>query len=95
MITTGSHPIAGHDDNSRPQRRPRPRISYPLFAVGTDQRMWSQYWLDDEGWSGWIPIDGATFGPNVAPTALCRRPASVEMLCRGNDGQVHQTYWPY
>jgi V8-like Glu-specific endopeptidase len=65
-----------------------------LFGVGTDGQMYSQYWLDDQGWSNWIPL-GGQFNPGTNPAAICRKPNTVEVFCRGTDNTVWQNYWPY
>ncbi len=65
-----------------------------LFGVGMDGQMYSQYWLDAEGWSNWIPM-GGLFNPGTNPAAISRKPNTIEVFCRGRDNTVYQNYWPH
>jgi hypothetical protein len=42
--------------------------------------MWSQYWLDAKGWSGWHSL-----GDKLNPAAASRKSGAVEIFCRGLD----------
>lgn len=65
-----------------------------LFGVGTDGQMYNQYWLDAEGWSNWHAL-GGLFDPGTNPAAICRKPGTFEVFCRGKDNTVYQNYWPH
>jgi hypothetical protein len=65
-----------------------------LFAVGIDEAVRTQCWLDDQGWSGWCRLDARAFRDVATPAVVCRQPGRFEVFCRGTDGHVWSTASP-
>ncbi|MET0460751.1 MAG: hypothetical protein ABW195_15980 [Ilumatobacteraceae bacterium] len=65
-----------------------------LFAIGTDEAVRTQCWLDDQGWSGWCRLDSRAFRDIATPAIVSRQPGRFEVFCRGTDGHVWSTASP-
>jgi hypothetical protein len=65
-----------------------------LFAVGTDEALHTQRWLDDEGWSGWSRLPARPFRDTATPTVVARAPGCFDVFCRGTDRHVWATASP-
>jgi len=65
-----------------------------LFAVGTDEAVITQHWLDDRGWSDWSRIDARAFLDIATPVAVSRQLGRFEVFCRGTDRHVWSTAAP-
>ena len=83
---------------SRPTGRRVTAIArYPfhldVFTVGTDNRVYSCWWDDRSGWSGWFPLGDLTCRPDSTVTVVARHPDHLDLFTTASDGRIMSTWW--
>ena len=67
-----------------------------LFVIGFDNRVWSTFWNDQNGWNGdWFPLPGAAVfdHTNQQIAAVSRAPGNLDLFVIGFDNRVWSTFW--
>ena len=74
-----------------------------LFVIGTDGRVWTNWWAlgqNDNRWAGWFPITdkpddptAASFSKQTPPAVLSRDSEHLDLFVIGTDGRVWTNWW--
>lgn len=75
---TGVHRYAGHLD---------------LFTVGTDNRVYSAWWDQSTGWSGWFRIGTLVARAGSTVDVVSRYDDHLDLFTTASDGRTMSTWW--
>ena len=64
-----------------------------IFTVGTDNRVWSNWWDRASGWAGWFPIGTLTCRPGSTVNVVSRYSDHLDLFTTASDGKVMSTWW--
>jgi hypothetical protein len=64
-----------------------------LFVVGTDNRVWSAWWDQSTGWSGWFRIGSLVARPGSTVNVVSRYADHLDLFTTASDGRVMSTWW--
>jgi hypothetical protein len=65
-----------------------------LFAIGTDNRVWSIWWDANGGWAhSWFQVANLTVGPNSSVSAVARYPTHLDLFAVGADHRIMSIWW--
>jgi len=67
-----------------------------LFALGSDNHVWSTFWSAARGWHGdWFPLPGAAVFDHERQhvTAVARAPGNLDLFLLGFDNRGWSTFW--
>jgi hypothetical protein len=64
-----------------------------LFTVGTDNRVYSCFWDQSSGWSGWFTIGNLTCRPGSTVNVVCRFSTHLDLFTTASDGRTMSTWW--
>ncbi|WP_170066667.1 G1 family glutamic endopeptidase [Kitasatospora aureofaciens] len=67
-----------------------------LFVIGFDNRVWSTFWNDQNGWNGdFFPLPGSAVFDHTTQqlAAVSRAPGNLDLFVIGFDNRVWSTFW--
>ena len=67
-----------------------------LFVIGLDNRIWTRFWNDQNGWSAdWFPLPGTAVFDHTTQqlAAVSRAPGNLDVFVIGFDNRVWTTFW--
>lgn len=64
-----------------------------VFTVGTDNRVYSCYWDQSSGWSGWFTIGGLVCRPGSTVNVIARTATHLDLFTTASDGKVMSAWW--
>jgi hypothetical protein len=64
-----------------------------LFTVGTDNRVYSCFWDQSSGWSGWFAIGTLVCRPGSTVNVVSRYNDHLDLFTTASDGKIMSTWW--
>lgn len=64
-----------------------------LFTVGTDDRVYTAWWNQATGWSGWSVLGSIRCRPGSVVTALSRYTDQLDLFTTDRDGRTMTLWW--
>src|SRR5258707_1146304 len=64
-----------------------------VFAVGTDQGIYSTWWDITTGWANWFNVSGGAAAPGSSISAIARSPNHLDVFAVGTDQGIYSTWW--
>jgi hypothetical protein len=64
-----------------------------LFTVGTDNRVYTAWWDQSSGWSGWSVLGNLVCRPGSTVNVVSRYAEHLDLFTTASDGQVMSTWW--
>ena len=64
-----------------------------MFVIGTDNRIYSTWWHEDQNWAAWFNVSGITGTPGGQVAAISRGAEDMNLLTVGGDGLVYSAWW--
>ena len=64
-----------------------------VFAVGTDNRMYSTWWHAGQPWASWFVVSGGVSRAGSTIDVIARHPTHLDLFGFGGDSRVWSTWW--
>lgn len=64
-----------------------------LFTVGTDSRVYSCFWDQSSGWSGWFTVGNIVCRPGSTVNVVSRVSTHLDLFTTASDGKVMSCWW--
>jgi hypothetical protein len=64
-----------------------------LFTLGTDNRVYSTWWHENQNWAGWFNVSGGIGMPGGQVAAISRFTEHVDIFTVGTDSRAYSTWW--
>ena len=64
-----------------------------MFAVGTDQGIYSTWWDIATGWANWFNVSGGAAAPGTSISAIARNPNHIDLFAVGTDQGIYSIWW--